>query len=177
MDAAKNLPYKGGNTLTGRERPQNHPMMLSANQDPAGDSSHEVKHKHEARAEDLGADFKDEKQKQSCLNHRSLLLYASRWSDQLFLSGLALTFILENSFRPESGSRPGVPKIGILLTDGKSQDDVTLPAQSLRDAGVEVFAIGTHSPSRPDRRLLTGHQHRGWYQSFSSANNGSTLQV
>lgn len=93
-----------------------------------------------------------------------------------FFSGLALTFILENSFRPESGSRPGVPKIGILLTDGKSQDDVTLPAQSLRDAGVEVFAIGTHPPPRPDRRLVID-QHRGWCQSFSSANHGSTLQV
>lgn len=50
--------------------------------------------------------------------------------------------MLENSFRPESGSRPGVPKIGILLTDGKSQDDVIPPAQRLRAAGVEVFAIG-----------------------------------
>ncbi|KAG7269241.1 hypothetical protein CRUP_031185 [Coryphaenoides rupestris] len=40
------------------------------------------------------------------------------------LTGLALTYIQENSFKPESGSRPGVPKIGILITDGKSQDDV-----------------------------------------------------
>lgn len=56
--------------------------------------------------------------------------------------GLALTFILENSFKPESGSRPGVPKIGILITDGKSQDDVIPPAQSLKDAGIELFAIG-----------------------------------
>lgn len=59
------------------------------------------------------------------------------------LPGLALTFILENSFKPESGSRPGVPKIGILITDGKSQDDVIPPAQSLREAGIELFAIGT----------------------------------
>ncbi|XP_060948245.1 LOW QUALITY PROTEIN: collagen alpha-1(XIV) chain-like [Limanda limanda] len=58
------------------------------------------------------------------------------------LTGLALTFILENSFKPESGSRPGVPKIGILITDGKSQDDVIPPARSLRDAGIELFAIG-----------------------------------
>ncbi|CAN9503606.1 unnamed protein product [Ophioblennius macclurei] len=58
------------------------------------------------------------------------------------LTGLALTFILENSFKPESGSRPGVPKIGILITDGKSQDDVIPPAQSLKDAGIELFAIG-----------------------------------
>lgn len=57
-------------------------------------------------------------------------------------SGLALTYILENSFKPESGSRPDVPKIGILITDGKSQDDVQSPAQRLREAGIELFAIG-----------------------------------
>ncbi|XP_051879302.1 collagen alpha-1(XIV) chain isoform X4 [Pristis pectinata] len=58
------------------------------------------------------------------------------------LTGLALTYIQENSFKPEAGSRPGVPKIGILITDGKSQDDVFPPAKSLRDAGIELFAIG-----------------------------------
>eukprot|EP00064_Thunnus_orientalis_P018365 superscaffoldBa00004207_g18463 len=65
------------------------------------------------------------------------------------LTGLALTFILENSFKPESGSRPGVPKIGILITDGKSQDDVIPPAQSLREAGIELFAIGGGEPAPP----------------------------
>lgn len=56
--------------------------------------------------------------------------------------GLALTYILENSYKPESGSRAGVPKIGILITDGKSQDDVKPPAKRLREAGIELFAIG-----------------------------------
>ena len=55
---------------------------------------------------------------------------------------MALTFILENSFKPEAGSRDGVPKIGILITDGKSQDDVIPPARSLRQAGIQLFAIG-----------------------------------
>ncbi|XP_069477662.1 collagen alpha-1(XIV) chain isoform X4 [Ambystoma mexicanum] len=58
------------------------------------------------------------------------------------LTGLALTYILENSFKPEAGLRPGLPKIGILITDGKSQDDVIPPAKSLRDSGIELFAIG-----------------------------------
>lgn len=60
----------------------------------------------------------------------------------LIFPGLALTYIMENSFKPESGARSNVPKIGILITDGKSQDDVLPPAESLRDAGVEIFAIG-----------------------------------
>ncbi|XP_068425396.1 collagen alpha-1(XIV) chain isoform X1 [Clinocottus analis] len=58
------------------------------------------------------------------------------------LTGLALTYILEHCFKPESGSRVGIPKIGILITDGKSQDDVIPPAESLRNAGIELFAIG-----------------------------------
>ncbi|RXN33227.1 collagen alpha-1(XIV) chain-like protein [Labeo rohita] len=59
--------------------------------------------------------------------------------------GLALKSILENSFKAESGSRSDVPKIVILITDVKSQDDVLSPAQRLRDAGIELFAIGTRT--------------------------------
>nr|XP_061786873.1 collagen alpha-1(XIV) chain-like isoform X1 [Nerophis lumbriciformis] len=70
------------------------------------------------------------------------------------LTGLALTFVLENSFKAESGSRPDVPKVAILITDGKSQDDVVAPAQSLRDAGVEVFAIGVKSADEDELKAI-----------------------
>lgn len=59
-----------------------------------------------------------------------------------FLPGLALSYIFENSFKPEAGSRTGVSKIGILITDGKSQDDIIPPSRNLRESGVELFAIG-----------------------------------
>lgn len=71
-----------------------------------------------------------------------LLFFSFLASSALCPPGLALNFILENCFKPESGSRPGVPKIGILITDGKSQDDVIPPAENLRNSGVELFAIG-----------------------------------
>ncbi|XP_047675468.1 collagen alpha-1(XIV) chain-like isoform X2 [Tachysurus fulvidraco] len=70
------------------------------------------------------------------------------------LTGLALMHILENSFKPESGSRTDVPKIGILITDGKSQDDVIGPAQSLRDAGIELFAIGVKNADENELRMI-----------------------
>ncbi|XP_060742438.1 collagen alpha-1(XIV) chain-like isoform X2 [Tachysurus vachellii] len=70
------------------------------------------------------------------------------------LTGLALMYILENSFKPESGSRTDVPKIGILITDGKSQDDVIGPAQSLRDAGIELFAIGVKNADENELRMI-----------------------
>ncbi|KAK1789228.1 hypothetical protein P4O66_015173 [Electrophorus voltai] len=68
--------------------------------------------------------------------------------------GLALMYILENSFKPESGSRTGVPKIGILITDGKSQDDVQRPAQSLKVAGIELFAIGVKNADENELRAI-----------------------
>uniref|UniRef100_A0A8C7DHE3 Collagen type XIV alpha 1 chain n=1 Tax=Oncorhynchus kisutch TaxID=8019 RepID=A0A8C7DHE3_ONCKI len=70
------------------------------------------------------------------------------------LTGLALTYILENSYKPESGSRAGVPKIGILITDGKSQDDVRPPAQSLREAGIELFAIGVKNADEKELKAI-----------------------
>uniref|UniRef100_A0A8C8IIQ9 Collagen, type XIV, alpha 1b n=1 Tax=Oncorhynchus tshawytscha TaxID=74940 RepID=A0A8C8IIQ9_ONCTS len=70
------------------------------------------------------------------------------------LTGLALTYILENSYKPESGSRAGVPKIGILITDGKSQDDVQPPARSLREAGIELFAIGVKNADEKELKAI-----------------------
>ncbi|KAL1259248.1 hypothetical protein QQF64_009825, partial [Cirrhinus molitorella] len=70
------------------------------------------------------------------------------------LTGLALTYILENSFKPESGARDDVPKIGILITDGKSQDDVVPPAQTLRSAGVELFAIGVKNADENELKAI-----------------------
>ncbi|XP_028326880.1 collagen alpha-1(XIV) chain isoform X2 [Gouania willdenowi] len=75
------------------------------------------------------------------------------------LTGLALSFILENCFKPESGSRVGVPKIGILITDGKSQDDVIPPAESLRNAGVELFAIGVKNADENELRSIASEPH------------------
>lgn len=33
-------------------------------------------------------------------------------------------------------------KIGVLVTDGKSQDDIIVNSQNLRDQGIELYAIG-----------------------------------
>lgn len=55
---------------------------------------------------------------------------------------MALNFILQNNFRPNVGVRPDSRKIGVLITDGKSQDDVVFNSQNLRDSGIELYAIG-----------------------------------
>ncbi|XP_072412744.1 collagen alpha-1(XIV) chain-like [Chiloscyllium punctatum] len=57
-------------------------------------------------------------------------------------TALALNHIFKNTLKPSAGARPKTAKYLILLTDGKSQDDVNSSAQSLKNAGVEIFAIG-----------------------------------
>ena len=61
-------------------------------------------------------------------------------------TGLALSFILQNNFRPSVGMRPDSRKIGVLITDGKSQDEIVLNSQKLKDSGIELYAIGESSP-------------------------------
>ncbi|XP_075199632.1 uncharacterized protein LOC142302455 [Anomaloglossus baeobatrachus] len=56
-------------------------------------------------------------------------------------TGEALAFLADRVFNP-SISREDVPKIVLLLTDGKSGDLVEEKAQRLQDRGVTIFAIG-----------------------------------
>ena len=42
----------------------------------------------------------------------------------------------------DKSARAGVPNIACVLTDGKSRDDISDPAQKLRDSGVTVFSVG-----------------------------------
>eukprot|EP00066_Takifugu_rubripes_P022805 XP_011612071.1 PREDICTED: collagen alpha-1(VII) chain-like isoform X1 [Takifugu rubripes] len=58
-------------------------------------------------------------------------------------TGAGLKFMADNFFNPASSRE--VPKITILITDGKSQDNVEAPAQKLRSQGVYIFAIGVKS--------------------------------
>lgn len=66
----------------------------------------------------------------------------SEWLSNLHYLGLALNFILQNNFKESVGMRPNSRKIGVLVTDGKSQDDIIKSSQNLRDQGIELYAIG-----------------------------------
>ncbi|XP_068129719.1 collagen alpha-1(VII) chain-like [Hyperolius riggenbachi] len=62
-------------------------------------------------------------------------------------TGEALGYLSEKVFNP-SISREDVPKIVLLLTDGKSGDAVEEKAQRLQDRGVTIFAIGIKDADR-----------------------------
>ncbi|XP_034142664.1 collagen alpha-3(VI) chain-like [Esox lucius] len=59
-------------------------------------------------------------------------------------TGRGLDFIIRAHLNAAAGSRAGegVPQVVVVLTDGRSQDDVAEPAEVLRLAGVKVFAVG-----------------------------------
>ncbi|KAG6930871.1 collagen type VI alpha 3 chain [Chelydra serpentina] len=59
-------------------------------------------------------------------------------------TGKGLEYLIQNHLTKAAGSRAsdGIPQIIIVLTDGRSQDDVALPSSVLKSADVNVFAIG-----------------------------------
>lgn len=54
------------------------------------------------------------------------------------MTGLALKHMLENSFSEAEGARPlsrNIPRIGLVFTDGRSQDDITEYAKKAKEVG------------------------------------------
>ncbi|XP_053723610.1 collagen alpha-1(VII) chain isoform X2 [Synchiropus splendidus] len=68
-------------------------------------------------------------------------------------TGAGLKFVRDNFFNPSSSRN--VPKITILITDGKSQDSVREPAEKLRSQGVYVFAVGIKSADRSELKEIS----------------------
>ncbi|XP_032622293.1 collagen alpha-1(XX) chain [Chelonoidis abingdonii] len=69
-------------------------------------------------------------------------------------TGLALTHVLEQNLKPEAGARADAVKLVILLTDGKSQDDASRSAQTLKNMGIDIFAIGVKNADEAELRQV-----------------------
>uniref|UniRef100_A0A8B9KU78 Collagen, type VII, alpha 1 n=1 Tax=Astyanax mexicanus TaxID=7994 RepID=A0A8B9KU78_ASTMX len=67
-------------------------------------------------------------------------------------TGAGLKYIADNFFNPATSR--DVPKIAILITDGKSQDNVQDPAQKLRSLGVTILAVGIKSADQNELNLI-----------------------
>lgn len=59
-------------------------------------------------------------------------------------TGLALKHLLQRGF--PGGRNASVPQVLIIITDGRSQGHVALPAKQLQERGVTVFAVGVRFP-------------------------------
>lgn len=51
------------------------------------------------------------------------------------MTGHAISFMVDNSFSPNQGARPGVEKVGIVFTDGRSQDYIGDAARKAKENG------------------------------------------
>ncbi|XP_072370949.1 collagen alpha-1(XIV) chain-like isoform X2 [Scyliorhinus torazame] len=69
-------------------------------------------------------------------------------------TALALNHIFKHNLKPSAGARPDAAKYLILLTDGKSQDDVNSSAHSLKNAGVEIFAVGVKNADEAELKQI-----------------------
>jgi hypothetical protein len=52
-----------------------------------------------------------------------------------FVSGKAIKYVRDTLFTAESGTRRGVPKVIVVITDGRSQDDVTKISREMQSDG------------------------------------------
>ncbi|XP_056142932.1 matrilin-2-like [Lampris incognitus] len=58
------------------------------------------------------------------------------------MTGSALRHMFEHSFSAKEGARANVPRVSIVFTDGRSQDDVSEWANRAKAAGVTIYALG-----------------------------------
>ncbi|XP_044160804.1 collagen alpha-3(VI) chain isoform X6 [Bufo gargarizans] len=72
-------------------------------------------------------------------------------------TGAALDYVTTNVFTRSAGSRSaeGVPQFLVLLTTGRSRDDVRVPAAELTRYGVIPFAIGVRNADADELRTIS----------------------
>uniref|UniRef100_A0A8C1JK14 Collagen type VI alpha 3 chain n=1 Tax=Cyprinus carpio TaxID=7962 RepID=A0A8C1JK14_CYPCA len=72
-------------------------------------------------------------------------------------TGAALQYVRDNVFTSSSGSRhvEGVPQLLILLSGGRSIDNVDTPASSLKELGVLIFGIGSRSSDSKELQRIS----------------------
>uniref|UniRef100_A0A671VBU4 Matrilin 2 n=1 Tax=Sparus aurata TaxID=8175 RepID=A0A671VBU4_SPAAU len=58
------------------------------------------------------------------------------------MTGSALRHMFESSFSAKEGARSNIPRVSIVFTDGRSQDDVSEWATKAKDSGVTIYALG-----------------------------------
>ncbi|XP_031724535.1 matrilin-2 [Anarrhichthys ocellatus] len=58
------------------------------------------------------------------------------------MTGSALRHMFESSFSAKEGARPNVPRVSVVFTDGRSQDDVSEWADKAKNSGVTLYALG-----------------------------------
>ncbi len=78
-------------------------------------------------------------------------------------TGRALEFMSQH-FKTAMDTRGHkVPEYLVVITDGKSSDEVKIPAQNLRAQGVTVYAIGVKSADEAELQEIAGDSKRTFF--------------
>nr|XP_056712875.1 matrilin-3 [Euleptes europaea] len=73
------------------------------------------------------------------------------------MTGLAIQAAMDEAFTEESGARPpslNIPKVAIIVTDGRPQDQVQEVASRARASGIEIYAVGVDRADIQSLRLM-----------------------
>ncbi|NXM00588.1 MATN3 protein, partial [Tyrannus savana] len=73
------------------------------------------------------------------------------------MTGLAIQTAMDEVFTEEMGTRPPtlhIPKVVIVVTDGRPQDQVQDVAASARTAGIEIYAVGVDRADMQSLRIM-----------------------
>ncbi|KAM8858164.1 collagen alpha-3(VI) chain-like [Synchiropus picturatus] len=72
-------------------------------------------------------------------------------------TGAALQYLKDSVFVPSAGSRrlEGVAQVLVLLSGGRSSDNVEAPAFALKELGVKTFAIGSRNADNEEIRKIS----------------------
>ncbi|KAL2084691.1 hypothetical protein ACEWY4_020209 [Coilia grayii] len=82
------------------------------------------------------------------------------------MTGLGLDFILKEQFAA-GRARTGVPQIAVVITDGRSQDDVEPHADDLRRRGIILYAIGIKGADIEQLRNIGNEPHNQYVYNVS----------
>ncbi|XP_025047163.1 matrilin-4 isoform X2 [Alligator sinensis] len=90
------------------------------------------------------------------------------------MTGLALKHMIEHSFSEAEGARPlsqNIPRIGLVFTDGRSQDDISEWAMKAKESGIVMFAVGVGKAVEEELREIASEpveQHFSYSADFST---------
>uniref|UniRef100_A0A8B9QH52 VWFA domain-containing protein n=1 Tax=Apteryx owenii TaxID=8824 RepID=A0A8B9QH52_APTOW len=79
------------------------------------------------------------------------------------LTGKALTFAA-SYFDRYRGGRPELKQYLIVITDGKSQDPVKIPARAIRDKGITIYAIDMLKANNSQLLEIVGTQDKVFFE-------------
>lgn len=72
-------------------------------------------------------------------------------------TGKAMAYVKDKVFIDARGARQNVPRVMVLITDGKSSDSFKNAATNLRNIDVEIFAVGVKDAVRSELEAIANH--------------------